>query len=90
MSQQLRSEIKKILVQELNLADMQPDDIADELALFGASDSLGLDSLDALQLAVALEEHFQTKIPEGEQSRAIFTNVASIAQFIEQSRKQSS
>ncbi|MFW5740699.1 MAG: phosphopantetheine-binding protein [Myxococcota bacterium] len=83
MSETLTAKIKEVLVQELNLQDQRPEDIADDMALFG--EGLGLDSLDALQLAVALEERFGVKIPEGDEAREIFQNVASIAAFIERS-----
>jgi len=81
MSDSLSAKIKQVLVDELNLQDRRPEDIADDMPLFG--EGLGLDSLDALQLAVALEEQFGVKIPEGDEARSIFKNVASIAAFIE-------
>ncbi len=81
MNDSLPSKIKALLVDELNLQDHRPEDIPDDLPLFG--EGLALDSLDALQLAVALEEQFGVKIPEGDEARAIFRNVASIATFIE-------
>lgn len=83
MSQSLTAKIKEVLVEELNLQDRRPEEIEDDVPLFG--DGLGLDSLDALQLAVALEEQFGVKIPEGDEAREIFANVASIAAFLERS-----
>ncbi|HQP33593.1 MAG TPA: phosphopantetheine-binding protein [Polyangiaceae bacterium] len=56
--------IKEIIVRELNLQDVRPEDIDEQAPLFG--EGLGLDSLDALQLAMAIEENFGIKIPEGE------------------------
>jgi acyl carrier protein len=87
MSDSLTDQIKQVLVDELNLQDQRPEDIADDAPLFG--EGLGLDSLDALQLAVALEEKFSVKIPEGDEARGIFKNVGTIAAFIEQSRADS-
>lgn len=84
MNQQLCLEIKELMVSELNLSGVRPCDIADDAPLFGDGSSLSLDSLDALQLAVAIEERFQTKIPEGDKAREIFVNVASIAAYVEQ------
>jgi acyl carrier protein len=75
-------QIKELIVRELNLRDLLPDAIDDQAPLFG--EGLGLDSLDALQLAVALEEHFGVKIPEGQEARRIFRSVASITEHIEQ------
>jgi len=72
--------IKEIIVRELNLQDVRPEAIDEQAPLFG--EGLGLDSLDALQLAMALEEHFGIKIPEGDEARRIFRSVASIAEYL--------
>jgi len=72
--------IKEIIVRELNLQGVRPEEITDDGPLFG--EGLGLDSLDALQLAMALEEHFGMKIPEGEEARQIFRSVSTVADFV--------
>ncbi|MGO9833046.1 MAG: phosphopantetheine-binding protein [Polyangiaceae bacterium] len=79
----LRSEIKALVVSELNLTGRDPATIEDDAALFGgAAGSLGLDSLDALQLAMSIEETFGVRIPEGDEARAIFKSVRSIADHV--------
>ena len=77
----LKRQIKELLVSELNLAGRDPASIDEETPLFGEG-GLGLDSLDALQLAMVIEERFQVKIPDGGEERRIFASVASIADFI--------
>ncbi|MCL2450548.1 MAG: phosphopantetheine-binding protein [Polyangiaceae bacterium] len=77
---ELRSEIKRLIVRELNLKGRDPDTIEDEAPLFGAG--LGLDSLDALQLAMAIEEQLGVRIPEGEEARAVFASVRAIADHV--------
>jgi acyl carrier protein len=77
---QLRSEIKRLLVTELNLKGRDPETIEDDVPLFGAG--LGLDSLDALQLAMSIEEKLGVRIPEGDEARAIFKNVSAIADHV--------
>ena len=81
---ELLGAIKRVILTELDLRDRTEKDIADDEALFGSG--LGLDSLDALQLAMAIEEHFGVRIPEGEESREIFASVRSIAEHIERCR----
>jgi acyl carrier protein len=76
----LRSEIKLLLVTELNLKGRDPETIEDDVPLFGAG--LGLDSLDALQLAMSIEEKLGVRIPEGEEARAIFKSVRAIADHV--------
>ena len=77
---ELKSSIKRALLEELDLRGRTEADIDDEAPLFG--DGLGLDSLDALQLAMAVEERFGVVVPEGEASRAIFASVNAIAAHI--------
>ena len=87
MSQDLRREIKELIVKELNLEGRDPAGIADDAPLFGPNGAgqdggLGLDSLDALQLAMSLEEHFGVRIPEGDAARPIFKSVAALAEHV--------
>jgi acyl carrier protein len=81
----LKSRIKRALIEELDLRGKQEADIDDAAPLFG--EGLGLDSLDALQLAMAIEERFGVKVPEGDEGRSVFASVNAIAEFIEQSDK---
>jgi acyl carrier protein len=76
----LRLEVKRIIVAELNLKGRSAESIEDDAALFG--DGLGLDSLDALQLAMAIEEQLGVRIPEGDEAKAIFRSVRSIAAHV--------
>ena len=77
---ELRSLIKGLLVTELNLKGRDPETIEDDAPLFGAG--LGLDSLDALQLAMSIEEKLGVRIPEGDEARAIFKSVRAIADHV--------
>lgn len=80
----LLTEIKELIVQELDLRGRTAQDIDSDAPLFGAG--LGLDSLDALQLAMAIEERFGVAIPEGEPAKEIFASVSAIARHIESVR----
>jgi acyl carrier protein len=84
----LKSEIKKLLVSELNLAGRDPSSVDDEAPLFGDAPSggLGLDSLDALQIAMLVEEKFGVRVPEGDEARPIFRCVSTLAEFIGKER----
>ena len=81
---QLRDKIKALIVKELNLEGRDPASIEDDAPLFG--EGLGLDSLDALQLAMSIEESFGVRIPEGEAAKPIFRSVASLAEHVERSK----
>lgn len=77
---ELRSAIKRLLVTELNLRGRDPETIEDDGPLFGSG--LGLDSLDALQLAMSIEEQLGVRIPEGDEARAVFKSVRAIADYV--------
>jgi len=83
MSQVLETpdRIKRLIVDCLHLEGIQPAMIEDEAPLFG--EGLGLDSVDALELVVALEKEFGIKIKSQEMGREVFSSVTSLSQFIE-------
>ena len=81
----LRSEVKKLLIENLML-QMKEQEIADDVALFGPG-GLGLDSVDALQLVVALDKNFGLKIPDPAAAKQILQNVNTIAAAVEALRK---
>jgi acyl carrier protein len=81
----LEAELKTVIVEALALEDIEPEEIERDAALF--VEGLGLDSIDALELAMALEERFGVKIGEDpEVNRGIFSSVASLAAFVEENR----
>lgn len=78
----LQSELKTLIIDALALEDISPDDINADEALFG--DGLGLDSIDALELGVALKQKYGITI-KGEDENAVrkhFFSVASLANYI--------
>ena len=79
--EELRRKIKEVMVEELML-DFDAAEIADETAIFGAG-GLGLDSVDALQLVVAIEKHFGLKIADAEKAKGVLQSVETIARAIE-------
>jgi acyl carrier protein len=79
--QTLKHRIKTVMIDELMLQET-PEEIGDDLPLFGP-DGLGLDSVDALQLVVALEKNFGLKIPDAEVAKGVLTNVMTVAEAIQ-------
>jgi len=78
---ELELELKKLIVEALKLEDLAPGEIDSEEPLFGAG--LGLDSIDALELGVALRKVYNLKIETvTEEVRRHFMNVRSLAEFI--------
>lgn len=78
--QELRSRIKTLIVDALHLEGMNPESIADGEPLFG--EGLGLDSVDALELVVALEKEFKIRIQSHEVGREAFASVDALAAYV--------
>ena len=75
----LKERIREVLIDELMLQE-EPGEIADDTPLFG--EGLGLDSVDALQLVVALEKHFGLKIADAEKAKQILQSINTIGAAI--------
>lgn len=82
----IRTHIKKLIVTTLNLDGLTPDGIADDEPLFGSG--LGLDSVDALELVVALEKEYGISIASHEVDRSVFGSLATLAAFVERRRAE--
>jgi len=78
---ELKAQIKRMLVENLML-QIRAEDIADDQLLFGPG-SLGLDSVDALQLVVALDKNHGLKIPDPETARKVLQSVNTIVAALE-------
>lgn len=73
-------ELKRLIVESLQLDGVDPDSIGDDDPLFGGE--LGLDSVDALELIVAMEKRFEVKIPSDQIDQESVGSVAAIHRFI--------
>ena len=81
---ELKNELKKYIIEELNLEDMSPEEIGDDEPLFG--DGLGLDSIDALELVVILEQHYGIKIKDEKTGREVFHSIDTMAEYVDKHR----
>lgn len=84
--QPIEQEIKEIIVNCLELEDIRPQDIVTEAPLF--VDGLGLDSIDALELGLALQKRYGVTLSaDSEETRRHFASVQSLAAFVAAERK---
>jgi acyl carrier protein len=82
--QDLEQELKRLLIEVLNLEDVSVDDIDSQAPLFG--DGLGLDSIDALELGVAIRKKYDVQMDaDSEVTREHFASIANLARFISSS-----
>ncbi|MBK7948128.1 MAG: acyl carrier protein [Deltaproteobacteria bacterium] len=81
MQQSLEDQLKHLIVDALALEDVEPGEIQTEAPLF--VEGLGLDSIDALELALAIQEKFGVATsPDDERNREIFFSVKTLAEFV--------
>ena len=73
-------EFKEVLIKYLNLEDITPDDIDDNDALFG-DEGLGLDSVDSIELVLAIEKEYKVKITDPKEYQTIFASVKNLLNF---------
>lgn len=79
---QLEQQLKQLIIESLALEDISPADIENDMPLF-AADGLGLDSVDALELGLAVQKNFGLQLDgEQQQVRHYFESVNTLADFI--------
>jgi acyl carrier protein len=83
---ELKEQLKRQIIQFLNLTDLTPADIKDDEPLFG--DGLGLDSIDSLELIVLLKKEYGIDIRDPREGRKVLVDVATMADYIQEHSKQ--
>ncbi|MCF2492780.1 MULTISPECIES: phosphopantetheine-binding protein [Dyadobacter] len=77
----LKEDLKKQIIEQLNLEDITPADIADDALLFDEG-GLGLDSIDALELIVLLEKYHGIQVVNPDEGKVAFKSINSMAEYI--------
>lgn len=83
--EQEKRQLKEHIIKYLNLLSITPEEIGDDMPLFGQG--LGLDSIDAIELVVLLEREYGVKIENPKDGRRILTDVNSMLEYIHQQQK---
>lgn len=82
---ELKEEIKDLIIKSLDLEDITVDDIKDDEPLF--NDGLGLDSIDALEIGMALQKRYNLKIDSDKENNSkLFYSVNTLAEYVESNR----
>ena len=82
---ELINQLKKEVIEQLNLEEITPDDINPDSPLFG--EGLGLDSIDALELIVLLEKNYGIKIEDPKDGKKVFHSIRTMAEYITEHKK---
>ena len=78
--EKLMNDLKAQIIEQLNLQDKKPEDIGNDEALF--REGLGLDSIDALELIVLLQQNYKIKLANAEEGPKVFRSVRTMAEYI--------
>jgi acyl carrier protein len=80
----LKQQLKKQIIEFLNLTSLKPEDIKDEEPLFG--EGLGLDSIDSLELIVLLHREYGISIKDPKEGRKILVDINTVVDYIEKNK----
>lgn len=78
----LKTEIKQLIIDTLNIPDVEPEDIDDSVPLFSPENILQLDSIDSLEIVVALQQKYKVRIDDQNLARSVLESINTIADFI--------
>jgi acyl carrier protein len=79
---ELKLEIKKMIMQTLSIQDINPEDVDDNEPLFGGTNALTLDSVDAIEIIMAIQRTYSIRITDQAHARYIIRSIQSIAEYI--------
>jgi acyl carrier protein len=80
--EELRLEIKNLIMSTLAISDIDPNDVDNEKPLFGGGNALTLDSVDAIEIIMAIQRNYGIRIADQNLARQVITSIDSIARFI--------
>jgi len=78
----LKTEIKELIIQTLNIKNIKAEQVPDAVPLFSPENILALDSIDGIELVMAIQEKYQIRIADQNVARNVLESVDSIAAFV--------
>ncbi len=78
----LKKEIKELIINTLNINNVRSDEVQDAMPLFSSENILRLDSIDAIELVMAVQDKYQIRIADQNVARNVLESIDSIAEFI--------
>ncbi len=81
LDENFKKELKELIIKECDL-EISPDEINDDDPLFGNNSSIGLDSIDALQVSIAIQNQYGVVITDSKELRRVMTSINSFADYI--------
>jgi len=81
-NEKLKYDLKRMIIDECEKEDITPDDIADDVELFSDKSGLELDSLDALQISMGLQNKFGIRLGDSKDFRRVVTTIDNLVKYI--------
>jgi acyl carrier protein len=78
----LKTEIKELIIQTLNIKNIQAEQVPDSVPLFSPENILNLDSIDGIELVMAIQEKYQVRIADQNVARNVLDSIDSISEFV--------
>lgn len=82
VTEELRTEIKNLIMETLGISGIKPEDIDNTTPLFGGENALTLDSVDALEIIMAIQRKYNLRIADQNLARSVIQSIDSIAEFL--------
>lgn len=79
---QLKHEIKQLIIDTLNIKDVKPEDVPNDAALFGENNPMGLDSIDGIEIIMAVQRKYNVRMDDQNVARFILESINTIAEFV--------
>ena len=80
--QRIKKEVKEVIIDALNIKNVNPDEIDDSAPLFAPGNAFGLDSVDAIDIIMRMQSHFNVRIGDQNLARDVLESVDTLASFI--------
>ena len=90
VTEELRTEIKNLIMETLGITGLKPEDINNDKQLFGGENTLTLDSVDALEIIMAIQRKYNLRIADQNLARSVIYSINSIAEFLVSEREKQS
>ena len=78
----IKLETRKLILETLNIDDVRPEEISNDISLLSGENTITIDSIDVLEVVVAIQKNFNVKIRDQNHARLIVNTVDTIAEFI--------
>ena len=80
--EEIRLEVKKLIIETLKFENVRPEDILDDVSFFSGENTIKIDSIDVIELVVSIQKKFNVKIDDQNLAKDVISTVNSISEFV--------